>query len=137
MPELSGVLETSLYVEDIGRAAEFYKNLFDFSTLFVDGRLCALDVSGKQVLLLFKQGSSTSPSETPDGMVPGHDGEGSLHLALAIPASQLDAWEMHLSKNGVSIESRVSWSRGGVSLYFRDPDNHLIELATPGLWATY
>jgi len=31
----------------------------------------------------------------------------------------------------------VKWSRGGESLYFRDPDDHLVELATPGIWATY
>ncbi|MGB8822056.1 MAG: glyoxalase, partial [Pseudolabrys sp.] len=23
------------------------------------------------------------------------------------------------------------------SLYFRDPDGHLLELATPGLWSIY
>jgi catechol 2,3-dioxygenase-like lactoylglutathione lyase family enzyme len=27
--------------------------------------------------------------------------------------------------------------RGGHSIYFRDPDGHLLELATPGLWAGY
>jgi len=27
--------------------------------------------------------------------------------------------------------------RGGHSIYFRDPDGHLLELATPGLWAIY
>ena len=25
----------------------------------------------------------------------------------------------------------------GRSIYFRDPDGHLLELATPGLWSVY
>jgi hypothetical protein len=28
-------------------------------------------------------------------------------------------------------------ARGGTSLYFRDPDDHFVELATPGLWSIY
>ena len=38
---------------------------------------------------------------------------------------------------GVAIEGRNDWSRGGRSIYFRDPDRHLLELATPGLWSVY
>jgi catechol 2,3-dioxygenase-like lactoylglutathione lyase family enzyme len=37
----------------------------------------------------------------------------------------------------VEIISRMSWPRGGESLYFRDPDNHVLELATPGIWPIY
>ena len=28
-------------------------------------------------------------------------------------------------------------TRGGESIYFRDPDGHVLELATPGLWPGY
>ena len=35
---------------------------------------------------------------------------------------------------GIAVEGRTTWSRGGISIYFRDPDGHLVELATPGLW---
>jgi catechol 2,3-dioxygenase-like lactoylglutathione lyase family enzyme len=35
---------------------------------------------------------------------------------------------------GIAIESRITWARGGTSLYFRDPDGHSLEVATPGLW---
>ena len=39
--------------------------------------------------------------------------------------------------SGIEIESEVTWTRGGRSLYFRDPDGHLVELATPGVWEVY
>jgi catechol 2,3-dioxygenase-like lactoylglutathione lyase family enzyme len=42
-----------------------------------------------------------------------------------------------LESEDISVESRVTWRRGGQSLYFRDPDGHLVELATPGIWAIY
>ena len=35
------------------------------------------------------------------------------------------------------IEGRTDWPRGGRSIYFRDPDGHLGELATPGIWPIY
>jgi hypothetical protein len=35
------------------------------------------------------------------------------------------------------VESKVVWPLGGHSLYFRDPDNHVVELATPGIWSIY
>ena len=48
---------------------------------------------------------------------------------------QITAEEM--AAQGIAIEGRTKWSRGGESVYFRDPDGHLLELATPGLWAIY
>jgi len=49
----------------------------------------------------------------------------------------LREWEERLRDRDVAIEGRTDWSHGGHSIYFRDPDGHLLELATPGLWATY
>src|SRR5262249_6395192 len=72
----------------------------------------------------------------PGGRPPPQDGSGRLHLAFAIPASELEAWRDRLQPHGVPIEGEVKGPRGGTSLYFRDPDGHLVELATPGLWST-
>ena len=58
-------------------------------------------------------------------------------FAFAIDTGDVAAWETRLSELGIAIESRVTWERGGLSLYFRDPDNHLVELATPGIWPIY
>jgi catechol 2,3-dioxygenase-like lactoylglutathione lyase family enzyme len=58
-------------------------------------------------------------------------------MAFSIEAADLDAWEQRLRDHGIAIESRVRWQRGGTSLYFRDPDGHLLELLTPGVWPIY
>lgn len=134
MPALHGVLETSLYVADLKRSVEFYRRVFGLATLGSDERFCALELQGRHVLLLFQRGTCNEPVTIPGGTIPPHDGAGHLHVAFAIPLLELTAWEAHLGAQGVPIESRVKWPRGGTSLYFRDPDGHLVELATPGVW---
>ena len=137
MAKLQGILETALYVEDLERSRIFYQTIFELATLFNDERLCAFNMADKQVLLLFLRGASTTPLETAGGTVPPHDGDGQLHLAFSISASELDEWEIRLKTMNVTIESKVKWQRGGTSIYFRDPDKHLLELVTPGLWTIY
>ena len=137
IPSLQGVLETSLYVSDLERSQAFYSTLFGFRTLTQDRRFCALEVSGRQVLLLFRKGETRAPVTTPGGTIPPHDGDGQLHVAFAVGRDELDAWERRLQSQNMAVESRVHWGRGGKSIYFRDPDGHLIELATPGLWPIY
>jgi catechol 2,3-dioxygenase-like lactoylglutathione lyase family enzyme len=53
---------------------------------------------------------------------------------VPIAADELPAWETRVGDFGIAIEGRTNWPRGGISIYFRDPDGHLLELATPGLW---
>jgi catechol 2,3-dioxygenase-like lactoylglutathione lyase family enzyme len=134
---LDGVLETSLYVDDLERAARFYEDVLGLPVLTSDSRFRAYDVGGRSVLLLFRRGATLETVRMPGGTIPPHDGHGPLHIALAIPAGELAAWEDRLAGHGVAVEGRTDWSRGGKSVYFRDPDGHLLELATPGLWAIY
>jgi catechol 2,3-dioxygenase-like lactoylglutathione lyase family enzyme len=137
MPKLDRVIETCLYVDDLGRAARFYEQILGLQTLTQDARFRAYDVGGQSVLLLFRRGATLETVRMPGGTIPPHDGHGPLHLAFAITAEALQDWEERLRAQGIAIEGRTHWSRGGHSIYFRDPDGHLIELATPGLWATY
>jgi catechol-2,3-dioxygenase len=108
-----------------------------FEVLTEVDRLIALDAGGGTVLLLFRQGGTVAPVDSPIGQIPAHDGAGPVHLAFAIPTGELGPWERHLAANGIAIESRITWPAGGVSLYFRDPEGHSVELATPGLWRNY
>jgi catechol 2,3-dioxygenase-like lactoylglutathione lyase family enzyme len=130
------ILETALYCEDLARTAAFYETLLDATPMLSGDRLVALDAGEGTVLLLFQRGNS-SALETSGGLVPGHDGAGPVHLAFAIGVSDLPRWESRLGELGITIESRVTWERGGVSLYFRDPEERSVELATPGIWPSY
>jgi catechol 2,3-dioxygenase-like lactoylglutathione lyase family enzyme len=131
------VLETCLYVDDLDRAARFYEQVLGLAPLTSDARFRAYDVGGKSVLLLFRRGATLETVRMPGGTIPPHDGHGPLHMAFAVSADELSRWEARLQAENIEIEGRTDWSRGGKSIYFRDPDGHLLELATPGLWATY
>lgn len=137
MPAINGVLETALYVKDVELSTKFYQDLFGFELILSEDRLHALSVADRNVLLLFKEGASTHPSQYPGGLIPPHDGHGTLHLAFAISPDDLQPWRDSLAQHSIAIESEVTGERGGHSLYFRDLDGHLVELATPGLWKIY
>ena len=136
-PRVRRVLETSLDCDDLARTAAFYIRLLGVTPMVDAERLVAIDAGDGTVLLLFQRGLSSQPVETPGGLVPAHDAGGSGHLAFAIDAADESVWEARLTELGIAIESRVTWERGGVSLYFRDPDNRSVEFATPGVWPSY
>jgi len=130
-PKTDGILESSLYVQDVAASIWFYERIFGFRVISDFGaRGCAIEAGNRQVLLLFKKGGSLA-IQSP------HDGDGELHLAFAIPPTELANWEAWLAENEIAVEEKRTWEMGGQSLYFRDPDRHLIEVATPGVWSIY
>ena len=137
MPALNSILETALNVDDLGRAKGFYETALGLPLLRADHRMCAFDVGGRSVLLLFLRGASAETMTMPGSTIPPHDGHGPLHMAFAVSAEDLPAWEERLRERDIPVEGRTTWAKGGQSVYFRDPDGHLLEFATPGLWETY
>jgi catechol 2,3-dioxygenase-like lactoylglutathione lyase family enzyme len=137
MLQVRRVLETALYVEDLDRAVEFYQRVIGLNAIFRDDRLVAMEVGEGTLLLLFLRGVTASGVSFDKGWIPPHDGEGPAHFAFAIDSGDLKSWQRHLAAEGVDIESEVRWERGGKSIYFRDPDSHSVELATPGVWRVY
>jgi catechol 2,3-dioxygenase-like lactoylglutathione lyase family enzyme len=132
-PNVNGILETSLYVQNAAISAEFYERIFGFEPIATDPlelnaetRLCALRAGDRSVLLLFKRGDAGNTDAT-----------GSIHLAFAIDRGDLERWEKWLGQHGVEIVDRKTWNYGGQALYFHDPDGHLLEVVTPGVWSIY
>jgi catechol 2,3-dioxygenase-like lactoylglutathione lyase family enzyme len=137
IPKLKGILETAIHTEDMACSRAFYEGVLGLAPIYSDDRLSAYAVAGRDVLLVFRKGATGQTVTLPSGTIPGHGGDGALHVAFAIGKEELDRWEAHLASRGVTIEGRNDWERGGRSIYFRDPDGHLLELATPGLWSVY
>jgi catechol 2,3-dioxygenase-like lactoylglutathione lyase family enzyme len=131
-PRVNGILETSLYVESAARSAEFYERVFGFEPLEPgdplndETRIWPIRAGDRSVLLLFKKGATDDT-----------DARGAIHVAFGIARPDLPAWEKWLEKQGISIELRKTWKYGAEALYFRDPDGHLLEVVTPGVWGIY
>ena len=134
-PRTSRIVETVLYSADVEKSADWYHYIFGFPIIFrQEDRLRALRVAKDQVLLLFKERGSLNAAVLEGGMIPPHDGSGPVHMAFAMETPEREQWEAHLNARGVAIESRVNWGENDRSLYFRDPDNHLLELISGDHW---
>lgn len=133
-PQVNGILETSIYVEHPARSVEFYRRVFGFEPIDThpheditdQTRLCALRAGDRSVLLLFRKVATTDTDVT-----------GAIHVAFGISRSALPAWEAWLAQQKIAIEFRKTWKYGGEALYFRDPDGHLLEVVTPGVWSIF
>jgi catechol 2,3-dioxygenase-like lactoylglutathione lyase family enzyme len=137
MARVTHIVESSLYARDIKATANFYATVLGLSAMLETPRLVAFDAGNQSVLLVFQEGATGEDVKTDEGVIPGHDGQGRLHVALGIPADSLSQWRERLATHSVPIVSETRWKGGGTSLYFHDPDGHVVELATPGLWANY
>lgn len=136
-PRIQGVVETCVFSSDLPRSVHFYKDQLGLRLLQSMDRLCAFADGEHQLLLIFLYGGSVERVEMPGGIIPPHDGSGQSHFAFAIAKQDVPAWKEQLAAKGIAIESEVHWDLGGHSIYFRDPDQNLVELATPGIWEVY
>src|SRR6516165_3340422 len=100
MPKLDRVIETCLYVDDLGRSARLYEEALGLKVLTYDERFRAYDVGGQSVLLLFRRGGTLKTVHMPGGTIPLHD-------AFAVTAQALREWEERSRDQGVAIEGRT------------------------------
>lgn len=141
-PRTDRLLETFILVDDVPASRSFYRDVLGLESWGEPSERGALfRLPGGQVLGLVNRADARRPNTTPSGVVPACIPEGGesrgagTHLAFAV--SELEPWRERLAAEGVEILEEVAWERGGRSLYFRDPDGNLLEVATPGVWEWY
>jgi catechol 2,3-dioxygenase-like lactoylglutathione lyase family enzyme len=130
-----GVLETSIYICDLDRAVKFYCEVLGLRLIedkyFEGGRGAALQVGcGPSVLLLFRAELTMQ-----GGMLLPHGTTGAGHVAFRIEAEEIPAWREWLRAHGVAIEQEFAFGDNPPSIYFRDPDGNVLELAVAKIWA--
>ena len=124
MTRIVGVAEAVLYVSDLEQAARFYTEALGLpvTAAFDDARF--LQTGRESSLILF----DINKLEKRQSPIPGHGARGRGHVALAIPAAEMDAWRQRLLAHGVEIEYEQDWPQGTHSIYFRDPSDNSVEL---------
>jgi len=131
----SAVLESALYVTDLGEAEAFYRDMLGLKPIGkVEGRHVFFRC-GQGVLLLFNAASTEVPP-APDARlpVPPHGARGPGHFCFSASAEEIDRWKAHLQAEGVGVEADFEWPQGGRSIYFRDPSGNSLEFAEPRIW---
>src|SRR5215218_1436062 len=129
IPTVTGIVEAALHVAEVARSMDFYQALFGWEAELRHEMIGVLRVPGHQALILFPRVEKPQPvSNAPiaiEGTIPAHGASGRMHVAFSIRAEEHDPWRARLTQRGIPIEGTVRWKRGGTSLYFRDPDEHL------------
>lgn len=126
---ITKIKETCLYVADLDRCELFYTQVLGLERIArTDGRHVFFRV-GQEVLLCFIAATTRQPSEKAP-----HGAAGVQHVAFEVPAVEYDAWKARLQVAGVAVVEETHWRPGVRSVYFRDPDGHMLELVEPGLW---
>jgi catechol 2,3-dioxygenase-like lactoylglutathione lyase family enzyme len=128
--QLQHILETCLYVDDLGRAEQFYADVLGLALESRQEGRHAFFRCGRRMLLLFNPLASRESSDH----FPPHGAFGAGHVAFGVREAELPAWTAALEQRGVVIERVIDWPLGGRSLYFRDPAGNSLELASPKIW---
>jgi catechol 2,3-dioxygenase-like lactoylglutathione lyase family enzyme len=131
----AAILESALYVDDLGAAERFYTDVIGLTLISkVEGRHVFLRC-GEGVLLLFNpERTVESPPPGARLPVPPHGTRGQGHLCFRSSEDEIDAWKVRLTQASVAIESEFTWPQGGRSIYIRDPAGNSIEFANPAIW---
>lgn len=129
-PPLHSLMESALYVKDLHEAIAFYRDVIGLPviTIFPDGDGAALE-AGPSVLLLFRAEESRKGK-----ILPPHGAEGAGHLAFRVEPADVAAWRDYLRDRNITIEREFRFGDHPPSLYFRDPDGNLLEIAVDAIW---
>ncbi|SIT92469.1 VOC family protein [Pontibacter indicus] len=127
--EIKKIKETCLYIADLERSRQFYNGKLGLPVIGEVKDRHIFFRAGESVLLCFLPEASRK-----GGTLPPHFGSGQLHLAFEVSRDDYEGWKSKVVEAGIAVEQEYDWGRGFLSFYFRDPDEHLLEVVMAGMW---
>jgi catechol 2,3-dioxygenase-like lactoylglutathione lyase family enzyme len=124
------IIETGIYSSDLEKSEKFYTEVLGLELVGKERDRHVFLAAGRSMLLIFNSGKTMKGK----GGIPPHGGTGPSHFALEIESEDYDWWKRRLQDFSIAIESEISWGSGAKSIYFRDIDNHSVELITKSNW---
>ncbi len=113
---VKGLQHLNLRVADLARARDFYVRALGFRVAFAKGNTVWLDAGGDLLGLS-------------EGEKPESGGDAAQHFGFRVDSpAEVDAWLAQLGAHGVVAEKGPYDRSDGRSVYFRDPDGHLLEI---------
>ncbi len=125
---IAGIHHITLLVADVERSLGFYRNVLGMR--LVKQTVNDDDRNARHLIFGDENGPLITCLEYPD-LDEGTVGRGSTHhFALAVESEEeLAAWRDYLGSSGVAATEVMD--RGDFkSIYVRDPDGHIVEIAT-------
>lgn len=129
-PRLTALDHLVLTVRDIDTTVGFYTDALGMRAEVFH----PADGSRRTALIFGRQKINLHPAAAPFDPKAAHPGPGTADLCF-LTETPLTDWQAHLAARGIPIEEgpvrRTGASGPILSLYIRDPDGNLIEIATP------
>lgn len=117
---IQGLNHITFAVSDLERATEFYTGVLGAEVLLRGGKTVYMDLAGIWLALNLEPGARAAETYT--------------HIAFSVAEEELEHYRRRLREAGIEmLPDRTRHPREGRSLYFRDPDGHLLELHTKTL----
>lgn len=133
--ELSGIVETALYTDDLDAMRRFYEDRLGLNCILYTENQSLFFKINHSVLLIFNRAYTIDQTATVNGSpIPPHATTGQGHLAFEAPQGEYENLKAQILATGIEIESEVTWPYGKQSFYFRDPGDNSIEIVEHGLW---
>jgi len=130
------ILKTSLYIYDLDRSARFYEDCLALELIRADERARAHAAVEPHFFCLPAADLCVRSNCQTETFLRTTTAD-LCTSPFAVAAEAIAEWVGRLEMYDVQINGHAPRLRGGKSIHFRDPDGHLLELATPGLRSKY